>query len=129
MKSILSYTFFASLLIAAFSTNLSAQSASLEGDWEFAVQQAPWEYNKGVIHIHLNSDDELAGDIRFHTGGTIPVESIIVDESSVQFRVFVDGYEVNAICTLEEDQLKGHVQTVEGEMVFAAERKLAEADQ
>lgn len=126
MKNILSYILFAFILIAAFSTNLNARQ--IEGDWEFSVQQAPWEYNAGIISIESNSEEELTGTVTFHTGNSIPVESITVDDASVTFSVFVDGYEVNAVCTLEGDQLVGQVQSVEGNMSFSAIRKAEEEE-
>lgn len=126
MKHLLSFTLFTFSILAAFSGHLYAQP--VEGDWEFFVQQAPWEYNKGVIQIHKNSDDLLEGTIIFHTGSRIPVENITAEDSEVTFRVFVDGTEVNADCTLEDGRLEGKVQTTEGEMHFTASRKEAESD-
>lgn len=102
-----------------------AQSGVLSGSWNFSVNQAPWEYNKGSIELE-QAGDGITGKVVFHTGREVPIQEISVDGDSVTFDVVVDGYDVKALCTLSDDELKGYVMTMEGNMDFSASKKIAE---
>lgn len=101
------------------------EAETLSGSWQFNVQQAPWEYNKGAIEIDYN-DGEYTGKVVFHTGREIPIQEIQVEEDSVTFDVVVDGYDVKAVCTIATDKLNGYVVTLEGNMDFVANRQIKE---
>lgn len=112
------------LLISIFIPVTDADT--LVGSWQFNVQQAPWEYNKGTIEIEYNDVDDYHGKIVFHTGREVPIEEIYTEEESVTFDVVVEGYDIKAVGIIDTDKLHGYVVTVEGKMDFVANKQIGE---
>lgn len=116
------------LILFIFSIDAIASSSNspLLGSWEFNVNEAPWEYSRGVIIIESGEDEELTGKIEFSTGRIVEIAAISVEDDKVVFEVIVDGYDVKTDLTITEDNLRGIVQTIEGNMNFTAKRAAAE---
>ena len=96
------------------------------GSWAFSVNQAPWEYNRGTITFEEGEEGVLTGKILFHTGQEIPINSISIEDGEMVFHVNVDGYDVRSVVSIGSDELTGHVETMEGNMPFNAEREVVE---
>lgn len=111
---------------AGFSANNAEAENPLLGSWVFNVAQAPWEYSKGKVVFEENKEEELSGKIIFTSGREIKIAKITQEDDKVTFKVNVDGMPVKTIVTLEENDIKGFVETNEGNMPFNAERELTE---
>lgn len=96
------------------------------GEWAFNVNQAPWEYYRGTVIFEENEEGELTGVIHFHTGQQLTIASITLEGDELTFDVTVDGYDVRSIVNIGEDELSGHVVTMEGNMPFTAVRDTGE---
>ncbi len=105
-------------LIASSSLN----DTSLLGSWSFNVNGAPWEYNRGTMIFDHNEDAELTGKIVFHTGREITIPNVTLEDEEFAFTVDVDGYDVKAVFTVEEDQIRGQAISIEGNMPFTASK-------
>lgn len=123
MKKLFPGLLFASLTMLLFSAYPAfAQSSSeLQGDWRFTVNQAPWEYSRGVITFE-KSGDAWSGTILFHVNREVSVEEISIDGDEVRFELIVDGYDVRTVFTVQEEELAGIVYTIDGNMPFRANR-------
>jgi hypothetical protein len=69
---------------------------------------------------------ELSGKILFNSGIEVKIEKITPADDKVIFEINVDGMPVKTIVTLEENEIKGHVETPEGNMPFNAKREVQE---
>ncbi|TVQ66587.1 MAG: hypothetical protein EA360_05220 [Balneolaceae bacterium] len=113
-------------LLFIFTGNVQAQTAStLEGDWQFSVNQAPWEYSRGVVAF-VKDGDLWTGKILFHVNREVAIEEVAVEGAEIRFDVTVDGYDVRAVFTRDGDDLSGIVYTIEGNMPFRANRATEE---
>ena len=112
-------------IFAIASGNLVSDHSAL-GSWAFNVNQAPWEYNRGTITFEEGENGELTGQVLFHTGQQLTIGSITLDGDELIFYVTVDGYDVRSIVKVDSDELTGHVETMEGNMPFSAEREVVE---
>lgn len=99
---------------------------TLLGSWIFTVNEAPWEYSKGKVVFEKDDDNELAGKVIFDTGRQIPILAISLTETTLSFEVNVDGYNVTSFMTLDGEIMTGHVETVEGNMNFFAQKEISE---
>lgn len=106
------------ILMAGTSNNESV----LEGSWEFSVDDAPWEYSRGVLIFETNDDLELTGKVEFDNGRVIQISNISLDGDKVVFEVSVDGNDVKTDFTLSENEMSGYVHTVDGNLFFSAKR-------
>ncbi len=105
---------------------ISESEDTLLGSWVFTVNEAPWEYSRGKVVFEKNDENELEGKVIFDTGRQIPIITISLTDESLSFQVNVDGYNVTSFMTLEGDSMTGHVETVEGNMNFSAQREISE---
>lgn len=127
-KIIISFCLAFLLLIpmAGISANNTEAENPLVGSWVFNVNQAPWEYSKGKVVFEENKDMELSGKILFTSGREVKIAKITQEEDKITFEVNVEGMPVKTIVTLEDNDIKGFVETYEGNMPFNAKRELAE---
>lgn len=123
--SILSVLFLISTVVNANNV-ISESEDTLLGSWVFTVNEAPWEYSRGKVVFEKNDENELEGKVIFDTGRQIPIITISLTDESLSFQVNVDGYNVTSFMTLEGDSMTGHVETVEGNMNFSAQREISE---
>ena len=123
--SILSVLFLISTVVNANNV-ISESEDTLLGSWVFTVNEAPWEYSRGKVGFEKNDENELEGKVIFDTGRQIPIITISLTDESLSFQVNVDGYNVTSFMTLEGDSMTGHVETVEGNMNFSAQREISE---
>lgn len=123
--SILSVLFLISTVVNANNV-ISESEDTLLGSWVFTVNEAPWEYSRGKVVFEKNDENELEGKVIFDTGRQIPILTISLTDESLSFQVNVDGYNVTSFMTLEGDSMTGHVETVEGNMNFSAQREISE---
>ncbi len=96
------------------------------GTWSFNVNQAPWEYNSGKIIIETDDEDELVGRVVFDSGIEMRIARISRDEERVRLTVWIEGTSVYVVGTVEEDELTGRVETIEGNLPFSAKREVPE---
>lgn len=127
MEKLFSATLFATLIMFLFSVQPSSalSSSDLDGDWRFTVNQAPWEYSRGVITFE-KSGDAWIGTILFHVNREVVVEEISMDGDEVRFELIVDGYEIRTVFAVQENEMAGIVYTIDGNMPFRANRVEAE---
>lgn len=123
MKKVLIHTLAItfSLSLISFGTTFAQSSSGLEGDWNFSVNQAPWEYSRGVVTF-AEGEESWSGTILFHVNREVTVDEILVNGDEIRFSLIVDGYDVRTVFTLQDGELSGMVYTIDGNMPFRASR-------
>jgi hypothetical protein len=117
------------IFLILFTVNLTpVTDPSPLGSWVFNVDQAPWEYSRGTIIFEENEDYELSGVVHFHTGQQLSILKISIDGNEMVFDANVDGYEVQSVVTISDDELTGYVVTIDGNMHFKAIKEVETKD-
>ncbi len=115
-------------LIFSFFAGASGVSSKTEdpllGSWVFNINQAPWEYSRGIVHFEVNDENELTGKILFNSSTEVKIATITREKNRVTFRINIEGMDVITVVTLEENTIKGHVSTYDGNIPFTAKRKI-----
>ena len=125
MKNIIKYLA-SSVIFLFLIAGSSVNETSLLGSWSFNVNGAPWEFNSGNMIFEQNEEAELEGKIIFHTGREVTIQNLTFEEEEFEFTVVVDGYDVQAVFSIEEEQIRGRAMSMEGNMSFAATKKVDE---
>lgn len=106
-------------------TSAKAENPLL-GSWMFSVTQAPWEYSKGKIIIEEGEEKNLAGKIIFDSGMEFTIYKITEAEEKVIIEMYIEGYPIRTIVSLNEDEISGYTETPDGNIPFSAVRELLE---
>ena len=124
-KSVISFSvllLFAFILLA----NSVNDYESLPGSWIFTVSGVPAEYSRGKVVFERDSEQGLVGKILFATGMEVKISKITQEKEKITLEVYVDGVPVKTLVTVNDHEMKGFVQTDEGNMPFSAKRELPE---
>jgi hypothetical protein len=109
---------------AGFSEGSSKTEDPLLGSWVFSINQAPWEYSRGIVHFEVNDENELTGKILFSSNTELKIATITREKNKVTFGINIEGMHVTTVVTLEENTIKGYVSTYDGDIPFTAKRKI-----
>jgi outer membrane lipoprotein-sorting protein len=120
----LCFIFLASITLAGSAAGYSMQANPLIGSWVFNVVQAPPDYSRGKVIFEANKENAITGKILFNNGNEIKINSITQQEEKVTFEIIVDGSPVKTIVSLLNNEIKGHVQTYDGNIPFSAKKEL-----
>jgi len=128
MKTIMAI--FSLLLLNSFSANAAIQppnsQPTLEGVYHYTAKEAPYEYQKGIFEIkkEKNEDDQVQWTAQVVISGfTMTARNVKVDQSKIQFTIYVEGTPVTIKLEQKEDQLIGSADSYEGPIRIVAKRK------
>jgi outer membrane lipoprotein-sorting protein len=116
--------FLASVTSAGSAENNSGQANPLTGSWVFNIVQAPQDYSRGKVIFEVNKENVITGKILFNNGAEIKINKITQQEEKVTFEIIVDGSPVKTILSLVNNEIKGYVQTYDGNIPFSAKKEL-----
>lgn len=113
--ALLSVLFFASLFTIG-----AAENDAVIGSWEFSNPQVPWEFNKGFINFMEDEAEAYSGEIEFHTGQKVPMNTLEVDGEFVSFGMDIAGSVVNADCMVDGATMTCDISSMQGPMQITA---------
>lgn len=91
------------------------------GEWEYAVPQAPYEYQKGVL-ILSKEGKELKGEMVVG-GYSMPMEELVNLKSNVKAKVNVEGESVSFDLNFDKKTFEGTVSYSEGTLEISGNKK------
>lgn len=91
------------------------------GEWKYEVPSAPYGYNAGTIVIE-EKEGQLAGHIKLDDGYKIDLKEIAYSEEGLKCGLYVDYNYVTLKMKVDGENMKGMVNTPEGEMPITAKK-------
>ncbi len=124
----LSY-FLCGFLFLGFTLSANTINANnpLVGDWVFSVSQVPWEYSRGNMVFEVQSENIVAGKMKFVNGLEARLVNVTQADEKYTFVITAEGYSIKTIVTLKDDDLTGYIETPEGNIPFSAKRGVPES--
>lgn len=103
----------------------------LEGVYDYTAKEAPYEYQKGTFEIkkdkNEDNQDQWSIDVII-SGYTMTARNVKVDQSKIQFTIYVEGTPVTVRLESKENQLTGTADSYEGPVSIIAKRKINTED-
>ncbi|MEA1785129.1 hypothetical protein U1E44_03425 [Arenibacter sp. GZD96] len=97
-----------------------ANENELIGYWNYTVDNAPYEYSRGVMVID-KSDGRYSVVVQLNQG-SIQGEDVQVKDNEISFKVIVEGTTVTVTLTADKDTLSGQSVSSEGTMTIKGVR-------
>lgn len=91
------------------------------GTWEYAVPDAPYEYQKGELTI-LKENGELTGHILLN-GHEVPLNELTFNKGKVTFYLVLEGTQISFDLAFSKKTFKGLVSYFEGDIEITGEKK------
>lgn len=108
----------------SFSTN-SGHPKILIGNWKYVVTTAPPGLDSGTI-VFSEKEGKLVGQIEAANGTKMEMKAISFENDELKFSVYVDYDYVSIKATVKGKELKGTVNSPEGEMQLTAQKQVKE---
>jgi len=126
MKKLIILTFLLALVAGSFNASAKkVRAKDLVGEWKYEAPSAPYGYEKGTLAFS-EEDKQLVGSLNFTDGSKVKLESIKFENDVLTFSAYVAGGYVNVNLKLEEEVLKGVVNTPDGDMQMTATKAAKE---
>jgi hypothetical protein len=103
-------------------TNYVFKAKSLIGTWEYAVPDAPYQYQKGNI-VFEKKEKELTG-VFMVEGLKTPLHNLKSKKSKVTFETYIQGVTVEFDLTFKKKSFEGTVSYSEGSLDISGHKKL-----
>ena len=103
-------------------TDYAFKTKNLIGAWEYAIPDAPYQYQKGFI-IFEKKDGELSGFFSVD-GFKAPLQELKSQKSKVTFETYVEGVTVLFDLTFKKKSFVGTVSYSEGTLDISGHKKV-----
>ena len=97
-------------------------SEALLGAYEYTVENAPYEYSKGVIIIAKLSETYMV-KVKL-PNGELAGEDVQVVDNSIKFNVFIEGQTVAVDLTVDGDIISGKSTSYDGTFNIQGKRQV-----
>ncbi|WP_321343999.1 hypothetical protein [uncultured Draconibacterium sp.] len=121
MKKLMFFVFV--LFVATITVNASNSSNNKEviGEWKYEVPNAPYGYNAGNLVFEVK-EGKLTGHVKLEDGYKIDLKDITYEDGVLKFGLYVDYDYVTLKITIEGEEMKGIVNSPEGEIPITAKK-------
>nr|WP_321357407.1 hypothetical protein [uncultured Draconibacterium sp.] len=121
MKKLMFFVFV--LFVATITVNASNSSNNKEviGEWKYEVPNAPYGYNAGNL-VFEEKEGNLTGHVKLEDGYKIDLKDITYEDGVLKFGLYVDYDYVTLKITIEGEEMKGIVNSPEGEIPITAKK-------
>ena len=121
MKKLMFFVFV--LFVATITVNASNSSNNKEviGEWKYEVPNAPYGYNAGNL-VFEEKEGNLTGHVKLEDGYKIDLKDITYEDEVLKFGLYVDYDYVTLKITIEGEEMKGIVNSPEGEIPITAKK-------
>ncbi len=126
MKNFIISLFGLLFLSLSVSANTSNADNEFLGKWNFTVSQAPWEYSRGDMLFEIKEDNVISGKMKFLNGAEVLIRNVKQKDENLTFDITTQGYVLNIVTKLRENEIKGFVKTPEGDLPFSAKKEVPE---
>ena len=99
----------------------SPTNKDIIGEWKYEVPNAPYGYNIGNL-VFEEKEGSLTGYAKLEGNNKIDLKDITYEEGVLKFGLYVDYDYVTLKISVEEEEMKGVVNTPEGEMPITAKK-------
>ncbi len=103
-------------------TDYAFKTKNLIGTWEYAVPDAPYQYQKGYI-IFDNKEGDLKGFFSID-GFKAPLTNLNSKKSKVTFEAYIQGVTVSFDLTFKKKSFEGTVNYSEGTLDISGYKKM-----
>jgi hypothetical protein len=103
-------------------TDFAFKTKNLVGTWEYAVPDAPYEYQKGEI-VFLKKEGELTGFFLVE-GLKAPLRNLKSQKSKVNFEAYIQGVTIIFDLTFKKKSFEGTVSYSEGTLDISGNKKI-----
>nr|WP_319509848.1 hypothetical protein [uncultured Draconibacterium sp.] len=121
MKKLMFFVFV--LFVATITVNASNSRNNKEviGEWKYEVPNAPYGYNAGNL-VFEEKEGNLTGHVKLEDGYKIDLKDITYEDGVLKFGLYVDYDYVTLKITIEGEEMKGIVNSPEGEIPITAKK-------
>ena len=117
------------LLFCLMSSDMmSATVKDPVGKWKFTAPEAPYGYDRGIIEISRDDEDEYIATLSFEgMSNKYNLEKVKFEEEKLSFGLYLDGEDVFIFMTFtDDDKLSGKAMHSQGEISIQASREKEE---
>lgn len=113
---------FVYMLIIGCFFNAQAQNKKIAtGSWKYAVEEAPYGYEKGVFTI-TEQKNVLSGEVVFSSGYKTSLQNVTFSRDTLRASVYVEAEEVKLATQVKGNKMEGEVHSSMGTMKLKAEK-------
>ncbi|WP_319480454.1 hypothetical protein [uncultured Draconibacterium sp.] len=91
------------------------------GEWKYDAPNAPYGYNVGNF-VFEEQEGNLKGYVKFEGNNKVDLQNITYKDDVLKFGLYVDYDYVSLKINVEGEEMKGIVNTPEGEMPITAKK-------
>lgn len=121
MKKLFILAFLFAIVASSTYATVAQNNKEVIGEWKYEVPTAPYGYEKGTLVIN-EKEGKLAGEVKFADGYKIELKNITYAEGTFKCGLYVDYEYVSIKAAVDGKEMKGAVDTPEGEMKITAEK-------
>ncbi len=114
------------LFVFALTANLvnateSPANKDIIGEWKYEVPNAPYGYNAGNL-VFEEKEGKLSGYAKLEGNNKIDLQDISYEEGVLKFGLYVDYSYVSLKIEVEGEEMKGIVNSPDGEIPITAKK-------
>lgn len=121
MKKLFILAFLFAIVASSTYATVAQNNKEVIGEWKYEVPTAPYGYEKGTLAIN-EKEGKLVGEVKFADGYKIELKNITYAEGTFKCGLYVDYEYVSIKAAVDGKEMKGAVDTPEGEMKITAEK-------
>lgn len=121
MKKLLVLAFLVAIVAGTVNAAVTTSNKEVVGEWKYEVPTAPYGYETGTLII-IEKEGALAGHIKFADDYKIDLKKVTFAEGILKCGLYVDYEYITIKAEVTGKELKGAVDTPEGEMKITAKK-------
>ena len=121
MKKLLVFAFLLAIVAGTVNATVATGNADVVGEWKYEAPAAPYGYEKGSLIIS-EKEGKLVGQVKFEDGYKIELKKITFVDGVLKCGLYVDYEYVSIKAKVDGKNMKGAVDTPEGEMPISAKK-------
>ncbi|WP_303918157.1 hypothetical protein [Draconibacterium sediminis] len=121
MKKLMFFVFILFAATITVNANNSSNNKEVIGEWKYEVPSAPYGYNAGNL-VFEEKEGNLTGHVKLEDGYKIDLKDVTYSEGVLKFGLYVDYNYVTLKVTVEGENMKGSVNSPDGEMPITAKK-------
>ncbi|MCF6358490.1 MAG: hypothetical protein L3J54_11855 [Draconibacterium sp.] len=121
MKKVVILTLLVAMFAGVVNATVSQSNKEIVGEWKYEAPAAPYGYEKGSLIIS-EKEGKLVGEVKFEDGYKIELKNVTYADGVFKCGLYVDYEYVSVKAKVNGKEMKGAVNTPEGEMPITAKK-------
>ncbi len=121
MKKVVILTLLVAMFAGVVNATVSQSNKEIVGEWKYEAPAAPYGYEKGSLIIS-EKEGKLVGEVKFEDGYKIELKKVTFVDGVFKCGLYVDYEYVSVKAKVNGKEMKGAVNTPEGEMPITAKK-------